>query len=298
MKKLLAVLLCCLMLTSCMGEKPEKGAESTTQTTKPLRLIKIDGKLYYDINREDNTDGRCGTLDGYFEKGVGEFEIPQKDNEANFEARGYQSTSSLTVEVPEDGKWSIFRRLDLPEGVENVKYKYAYRLKDKMPNSEVEQEILVLAEEKNPSFKEYMERLFSSQFTPDKSYPGLYFIDYQQDDKWGIRLSAQNVTKTGLTLKLEHFGGEYEGTLEYGNPYTLEKLNEGKWEEAPYKNVAVWNLPAYIVPRNDIAQINVDWSYIYGELTEGTYRIGKEFTDFTQALNKEKQMYYAQFIIE
>ncbi len=282
------------MLASC----GEKAKESSTQTTKPLRLIKIDGKLYYDINREDNTPGRCGTLDGYFEKGVDEYEIPKKDGEANFEARGYQSISAMSVEVPENGKWSIFRRLDLPESVENVNYKYAYRLKDKMPNSEVEQEILVLAEEKNPSFKEYMERLFSSKFEPDKEYPRLYLVDFQQNDKWGIKMYAENVSKTGLTLKLEHFGGEYKGTLEYGNPYTLEKLNNGKWEEVPYKNVAVWNMPAYNVPRNDIAEINVDWSYIYGELPEGTYRIGKEFTDFTQEINKEKKVYFAQFTIE
>ena len=44
-----------------------------------------------------------------------------------------------------------------------------------------------------------------------------------EGDKWGITLRAENVTKTGMTLKIEQFGGNPDGVLETGEWFKLEK---------------------------------------------------------------------------
>lgn len=78
--------------------------------TKELgKIVKINGKLYYDTGKFSENTPRCGTMDGNITSTVAEGEIPTEDNQANFEgARGYQYAKENTIEIPTDEGWRIF----------------------------------------------------------------------------------------------------------------------------------------------------------------------------------------------
>lgn len=79
-------------------------------TSKELgRIIKVNGKLYYDTGKFSEDIRRCGTMDGNITSTVAEGKIPTEDNQANFEgAKGYQYTRENTIEIPTDEGWRIF----------------------------------------------------------------------------------------------------------------------------------------------------------------------------------------------
>lgn len=120
---------------------------------------------------------------------------------------------------------------------------------------------------------------------------------------WGVTFSTKNVTKTGLTLVCTQSGGDPTGSLETGSFYALEILKGNTWEKVPFAldteevNYA-WTMEAWIIPINDSVDWQVDWSFLYGELSEGVYRIKKEITDFRKTGDYDKQMCYGVFTIE
>ena len=119
-------------------------------------------------------------------------------------------------------------------------------------------------------------------------------------DKWGITLYADDVTPTGLTLKIEQFGGNPSGSLEYGAAYTLETMVNDEWQ--PVKTITghplVWNSLAYSIKNNDITEMKINWEYGYGELKPGYYRLKKEIMDFRAAGDYDEKTYEAYFTIE
>ena len=120
------------------------------------------------------------------------------------------------------------------------------------------------------------------------------------DDKWGITLYADNVTSKGLTLKIEQFGGNPSGTLEYGAAYFLETTVNDVWQ--PVETITgeplVWNALAYMVKMNDITEMNINFEHGYGELKPGFYRLKKEITDFKASGDYDKETYDVHFTIE
>ena len=103
-----------------------------------------------------------------------------------------------------------------------------------------------------------------------------------------------------MTLKIEQFGGNPSGTLQYGAAYTLEMTADDEWQ--PVETITgqplVWNELAYMVKMNDISELNINWEYAYGELKPGYYRLKKEFMDFRKAGDFDKETYVVYFIIE
>ena len=59
-----------------------------------------------------------------------------------------------------------------------------------------------------------------------------------------------------------------------------------------------WTAEAWIIPMNDTVEWEVDWEWLYGSLTEGRYRIGKEIMDFRGTGDYDKEMHYAEFEIK
>ena len=115
---------------------------------------------------------------------------------------------------------------------------------------------------------------------------------------WGITLSAEDVTATGLTLVITQAGGEPAGELEYGREFGLEVLKDGVWEPVPYMDEDIgWPLDARMVSMESTANESVRWESIYGSLPAGTYRIGKEFMDFRGTGDYDTEMFYAKFEI-
>lgn len=73
------------------------------------RIVKVNGKLYYDTGKISENVPRCGTMDGDITSTVAEGKIPTKDNQANFEgAKGYQYVGRNTIEIPTEEGWRVF----------------------------------------------------------------------------------------------------------------------------------------------------------------------------------------------
>ena len=113
---------------------------------------------------------------------------------------------------------------------------------------------------------------------------------------WGIKLTANNVTATSLTLSCKQSGGQPTGDLQTGSLYWLETRTDSGWEKLPVlvDNLA-WTQEALMISRDDTSIWEVDWSRIYGELSPGRYRIGKEIMDFRGTGDYDIQNYYCEF---
>ena len=320
MKRILTIslLMCCLLLTACdnasigviggadgptsiiVGENTGnvKGQFGEQLEKKEIRMFNVDGDLYYDSGLVSEMTPRCGTMDGNLKMTVPEIEIPLKSGEANFEIDGYQNATSITKEVNIDGKWLIFKKYDLYDHTLDG-LKYCYYIKGHLNNAAVDSEIIVLSDYSDVTFNDVYEPLLSSQVIPGE-YKGKILHNRMLSDKWGITLYADNVTPKGMTLKIEQFGGNPTGTLEYGADYVLETTVNDEWQ--PVETVTgeplVWNALAYGVKMNDITEININWEYGYGELKPGYYRLKKEFMDFRKTGDYDKETYEVYFTVE
>ena len=120
------------------------------------------------------------------------------------------------------------------------------------------------------------------------------------NDKWGIYLYAEDVTSTGLTLKIEQYGGNPSGSLEYGAAFFLESMVNEEWQ--PVETVTgeplAWNALGYMVKMNDITKMDINWEYGYGKLNPGSYRLKKEIIDLRAPGDYDKKTYEVYFTIE
>lgn len=119
---------------------------------------------------------------------------------------------------------------------------------------------------------------------------------------WGLTLTASDVTPTGLTLTFAQSGGQPTGSLQYGSNYWLERKDGEGWTQRsdilePGVNLA-WTDEAYMIPMNGQTSWEVDWSWLYGQLSPGHYRVGKKVTDFRKAGDYDEQVYYAEFEVK
>lgn len=122
--------------------------------------------------------------------------------------------------------------------------------------------------------------------------------DMQYD--WGITLTAENVTPSGLTLVCEQSGGENIAQLETGEEFVVQRKKNSKWKDVKYitKEEVSWLAMARIIPKGEKSTFDVDWEWLYGKLSAGEYRIGKEFMNFRGTGDFDKQVIYAEFSIK
>ena len=123
----------------------------------------------------------------------------------------------------------------------------------------------------------------------------------EKPNKWGITLKADNVTATGLTIVCNHSGGENVVKLNTGSYYVIQKLEETGWidvEYLPQEYELAWTSEAWIIQKECTTQWDVNWEWLYGELSAGKYRIGKEIMNFGSTGDFDKEMVYAEFIIK
>ncbi len=305
MKKVLAVILCMMIMTGCGksvgiiggSDGPTTIFVGEEATAQGVKMIKVQGELYYDTGLDSSLVPRCGTLDGGLEMKGMEFEIPLHDGESNFETSGYQSVTGITKEVPMDGKWRIFKKL--PESrTDFSKYKYVLKLRGWHPNAARASEYIVLTNDLTVDFESVSKSMFSSLST---DWLDCYIMPVLPDEGWGIRLWAEDVENTGLTVVFEQFGGSAEGDLQTGEWFELEVMNEdNKWEKVatdPLIDYA-FNSIAYIIKKNDRTEWKVDWEWLYGKLPEGHYRIAKKVMDLRAPGDFDEEIYYAEFFIE
>lgn len=307
MKKTLAVLLslCMLLLCACTAQtngptplpSDPSALPNDDNTRTSLRMFMADGHLYFDTGLISENTPRCGTMDGDLTKAAGDFEVPQNEGECNFDgAEGYQIATSITKEVLiKDEGWCIFKKVDVaPEAFKTMPY--CMRLVGRLPSAAIDTDLCILTESLSVTVWDIMSPLFSSNFPVEVKYKTYTLSDNTAPDKWGLTLTAENVTQKGCTLRFTQLGGTLEGNLQTGPAYHIEKLSDdGKWEAVEPKQVLVWNHVAYLIPENEIYETQVDWTYGYGLLPPGSYRIAKEVADFKTGHEYKPETYYAYF---
>jgi hypothetical protein len=117
---------------------------------------------------------------------------------------------------------------------------------------------------------------------------------------WGVTIKATNIEPTGVTLEFHQSGGNPEGDLQTGSYYWLETEADKNWilvDMLPSVHDVGWTAEAYIIPKNDMTDMKVEWAWLYGELPEGKYRIGKEIMDFKGSGSYDISNHYAYFEI-
>lgn len=275
-----------------------KGQFGQQLEKRPVRMFNLDGDLYYDSGLVSENTSRCGVMDGKLKRSVNENEIPINSGESNFDADGYQIATSITKEVCINDEWIIFKKYDT-YGRTTDGLKYCYYIKGHLNNAVADSEIIVLSQDEDITFNDVYEPLLSSQMEAGDGI-GTIFHNSINNDKWGICLFAEDVTSTGITLKIEQFGGDYSGELQTGAAYTLEKNINDEWQQVKTRTdePLVWTLQAYIIKKNDITEMKIDWKYAYGELEPGYYRLIKEIADFKVAEKYDKETYEVYFTID
>ncbi|WP_409229482.1 immunoglobulin-like domain-containing protein [Gudongella sp. SC589] len=127
------------------------------------------------------------------------------------------------------------------------------------------------------------------------------WVRYDKRDYWGLELTATNISPTGLTLSFSQYGGNPKGDLQTGSYYWLDKHVEDEWVPVEILSSAQdvgWTDEAYIINMNDITEWEVGWEWLYGELSIGNYRIGKEIMDYRSTGGiLDTLNYYADFKI-
>lgn len=307
MKKIfvISLLICSFILAGCGNTSTEKANPAHIKfqfgeqyEKKTVRMINVDGVLYYDSGVLSDLTPRCGTLDGELKKTVKKNEIPKKPQEANFDTHGYQNATSITKEVNIDGEWVIFKKFNTYNyALDDLRY--CYYIKGHLNNAATDSEIIVLSENEDVTFNDVYGPLLSSQAVIGAGI-GKTIHNPILNDKWGIYLSADNVTPSGMTLKIEQFGGKATGELQTGEWFKLETTVNDKWQEVntnPLIDFA-WHQTAYSIKRNDITELDVEWEWLYGKLPSGYYRLSKEITDFRKTKDYDKEIYDVYFTIE
>ena len=136
------------------------------------------------------------------------------------------------------------------------------------------------------------DRMLSSYFPPE-------FMIF--DEKWGVTLTAEDITPTGITITCTQSGGNPTGELQTGSWYILETwTREYGWKQMPYiiEGEIGWNDIAWMIPMEDSVEWEVNWEWLYGAIPSGKYRIGKSITDFRGSGDFDNAIYYAEFEIE
>lgn len=150
------------------GEESNIKNEENKNTQKTgIRLVRVNGFLYYDTGKESNVSGRCGVMDGHITGTDTETEIPVEDNTANFDIDcDYQlGFEKDTIELASDGKWLVFTKADSEKDFD--KYSFCFKLTGSLPNAAAQSELIVFTNDVNISFEDVWKPMLSSYYDPE-----------------------------------------------------------------------------------------------------------------------------------
>lgn len=92
-----------------------------------------------------------------------------------------------------------------------------------------------------------------------------------------IKIKEGTLTNTGATIIITD---TTDKNYSYGEPYRIDKKENGKWKEAPKViEDAFFNMPAYYPDENNEIVREINWEWIYGKLKPGTYRFVTDASD-------------------
>lgn len=99
---------------------------------------------------------------------------------------------------------------------------------------------------------------------------------YNENNLDGVSMTVKDVTASGCTVV---FSNELDHELTYGEDFSLEKLDPEtkEWTYVPIVFEGDWgfNQVGYCLAAQSESTLAVDWSWLYGSVEPGTYRIVK-----------------------
>ncbi len=116
------------------------------------------------------------------------------------------------------------------------------------------------------------------------------------ENQFGILMSAKDVTPTGCTVVIQQSGGNIHGELQTGASFQLYRKENESWVNLLPEDAA-WNSIAYMINVGSTTELELNWSYIWGELPAGEYKLEKEIMDFCGPGEYEAQTYSTCFSI-
>jgi len=116
---------------------------------------------------------------------------------------------------------------------------------------------------------------------------------------WGITLFPERVSRTGATATFYFISGfTVDGELTYGDFLSLERMENGNWIEVlPEVPGFEYYVSDSSYPVADGYGMVHEWTNRFGELPDGTYRMGKLVTLHHADGTTEEQMIYGQFAL-
>lgn len=183
MKRVVFIVISAVLLLGACGSNKPKGinggmdsAENAVTGNKgsraayereSVRMVKIDGKLYYETGEDSLFEIYREAFDGKLVKGADKYEIPQGDGEANFSCSGYYvGDRENTIEIPIGDDMEIFEKINT--GADVLKYRYCYILEERAANAADESELLVLSNDMETTFDEAEYKMLGSDTTKMK----------------------------------------------------------------------------------------------------------------------------------
>jgi hypothetical protein len=118
----------------------------------------------------------------------------------------------------------------------------------------------------------------------------------EQLPDWGITLTVERVTSTGMTLATTQCGGSAQGELEYDTCYSLQVFQNDQWVWVPKLSNTASFLETDQILLNNSTREQLNWERLYGELSPGRYRVVRELIHSTED-GDEEAWYTAEFII-
>ena len=86
-------------------------------------------------------------------------------------------------------------------------------------------------------------------------------------------IKKETISKTGAIIILKN---NSENIYDYDEEYVIEKKENGEWKKLEYINKNGFFDSLLVLGEKKKMELKIDWSNIYGELGEGTYRFIKE----------------------
>ena len=116
-------------------------------------------------------------------------------------------------------------------------------------------------------------------------------LNVEGGSRWGITASCAAPSATGIEFRFVQNDDSIPGELFYGQEYTLEKWDCNDWVAvSPIIDNWAFTAEAILLPKNTTTVVDIDWEWLYGEVSDGYYRLSK-----TVWLNTEKEAFHVYF---
>lgn len=91
-----------------------------------------------------------------------------------------------------------------------------------------------------------------------------------------LEIKENTLTNKGFTLMIKNVA---QNDYDYGSPYQIEKKVKDNWE--PMTDILDgkygWTMEPRMLKRNSTNEEEIQWLWLYGELSAGDYRVIKDF---------------------